>query len=298
MSNLAAVLATALDAVEYGIVLLDKDLRATFINRTYCRMLALKPPPADSPYSFADLVEHARRNGAEYLGDGASQDNAEARIALIRAGGHPPTELRFADGRILKTQCVALPDGSRMLTFADISELVNAAEKLRVLATTDDLTQLPNRRHFLATLEEEFGRAYRTDSTLSVVMVDADHFKTINDRHGHFGGDEVLRALADRCRDVVRRPDILGRVGGEEFAAALVASDLPDALTTAERLRRQVSAEPFEVGGEKVRMTVSVGVAARRARHTTSGELLRMADRALYTAKASGRNRVTADPAR
>ncbi len=298
MANLAEVLATALDAVEYGIVLLDKDLRATFINRTYYRMLALKPPPAGSLYGFTDLVEHARRNGVEYLGEGASQDNAEARIAMIRAGGHPPMELRFGDGRVLKTECVALPDGSRMMTFADISELVNAAEKLRILATTDDLTQLPNRRHFLAALEEEFGRAHRSDSTFSVVMVDADHFKMINDRHGHFGGDEVLRALADRCRDVVRRPDILGRVGGEEFAAALVASDMPDAFTTAEHLRRHVAAEPFEVAGEKVRMTVSVGVAARRARDTTSGELLRMADRALYAAKANGRNCVTADPVR
>jgi two-component system cell cycle response regulator len=126
-------------------------------------------------------------------------------------------------------------------------------------------------------------------------MIDADNFKLINDRHGHSVGDDVLRVIAERIRGSVRKGDILGRVGGEEFAAALTEIDMPGALKTAERLCREVAAEPFEVGDDVLTVTVSVGMAARRAQETDPGELLRLADRALYAAKAAGRNRVSAD---
>jgi diguanylate cyclase (GGDEF)-like protein len=126
-------------------------------------------------------------------------------------------------------------------------------------------------------------------------MIDADNFKLINDRHGHSAGDEVLRAIAERCRGIVRQGDILGRLGGEEFAAALTETDMPGALRTAERLCQEMAAEPFEVGDEKLKVTVSVGLAVRRAQDTDPGDLLRLADRALYAAKAQGRNRVAAD---
>ena len=136
----------------------------------------------------------------------------------------------------------------------------------------------------------------RDDRQMSVVMIDADHFKQINDRHGHQVGDEVLRAIADRCRDVILPGSILGRLGGEEFAAAFGVADMPGAVTTAERIRREVAATPVDIGGEKVPVTISVGVAARRAQDTDPAELIRLADRALYAAKAGGRNRVAVDP--
>jgi two-component system cell cycle response regulator len=104
-----------------------------------------------------------------------------------------------------------------------------------------------------------------------------------------------MRVIAERFRGSVRKGDILGRVGGEEFAAALTEIDMPGALKTAERLCREVAAEPFEVGDDRLPVTVSVGMAARRAQETDPGELLRLADRALYAAKAAGRNRVSAD---
>ena len=135
----------------------------------------------------------------------------------------------------------------------------------------------------------------RYDWPLSVVMIDADNFKLINDRHGHSVGDDVLRFIAERCRGSVRKGDILGRVGGEEFAAALTEIDVLGALKTAERLCREVAAEPFEIGDDRLTVTVSVGMAARRAQETDPGELLRLADRALYAAKAAGRNCVAAD---
>jgi diguanylate cyclase (GGDEF)-like protein len=291
----ATVLTSALDEVGYGIVLLDKDLRARFINRAFHRMWALPPAPRGTTYDFTDLMEHGRRTGAYEVAPEAMADYVRKRIALVRSGSQPPVQLRLSDGRILKFECIAVPDGGRMLTYADISELVHTADQLRELATIDDLTKLLNRRQFLASFEDEFSRALRHDRPLSVVMIDADNFKLINDRHGHSVGDEVLRAIAERCRGILRQGDILGRLGGEEFAAALTETDMPGALRTAERLCKEVAAEPFGVGDEKLKVTVSVGLAVRRAQDTDPGDLLRLADRALYAAKAQGRNRVAAD---
>ena len=217
------------------------------------------------------------------------------RIALIHNGTQSAMHLKVSFGRILNFESKILPDGGRMLTFDDITDLVQTTDKLRVLATIDDLTKVLNRRHFLDSLKTEFSRARRHNRPLAVLMIDADDFKQINDRHGHSAGDDVLRAMAERCRGAVREGDIVGRVGGEEFAVALTDTDMTGAIETAERLCREVAAEPFAVGGDKLHLTVSVGVAARRALDSDPGDLLRFADRALYAAKANGRNCVVAD---
>jgi diguanylate cyclase (GGDEF)-like protein len=270
-------------------------LQARFINQAYYRIWGLPPAPAGTTYNFPDLMAYGRKTGILKISPTAMDDYVSERIAQVRAGRQPPVQLRLTDGRTLQFECIALPDGGRMLTYADISELVHTADQLRELATIDDLTKLPNRRQFLLALDGEFARALSQDWPLSVVMIDADNFKLINDRHGHSVGDGVLRVMAERFRGSVRKGDILGRVGGEEFAAALTEIDMPGALQTAERMCREVAAEPFEVGDDRLRITVSVGVAARRAQDTDPGELLRLADRALYAAKAAGRNCVSAD---
>jgi two-component system cell cycle response regulator len=125
-------------------------------------------------------------------------------------------------------------------------------------------------------------------------MFDADNFKSINDRFGHSAGDEVLRALASRARAIIRETDLIGRLGGEEFAAVLKDVALPAALETADRLRQEVAATPFTVAGGEISVTVSVGVATRRPQDDNSTQLLRLADEALLTAKVGGRNRVIA----
>jgi len=285
MSDWAAVLMSALDEVEYGIVVLDDVFQARFINRVFHLMWALPALTDGALYSFADIVEHGRRTGAYITAPASVEDYVRQRRG----------RLHLSDGRILKFECKTLPDGGRIMTFADISDLVRMADQLRDLAAIDDLTKLLNRRQFLKSLESEFARAQRHDRPLSVLMIDADDFKLINDRHGHFAGDEMLRALADRFRSIVRQTDLLGRWGGEEFAVALTEADMASALETAERLCREIAAEPFEVEGSTIQMTVSVGVAARRVTDANAAELLRLADRALYVAKTGGRNRVMAD---
>ena len=285
MPAAAPMVMSVLDEVESGLVVLDKDFQAQFINRAFYQMWELPKLSDGSIYNFADIVEHGRRTGLYITAPGSVQDYVRQRKG----------RLRLSDGRILKFGCKALPDGGRLMTFDDISGFVRAAELLRELADVDELTKLPNRRQFLRSLETEFARVQRYDRPLSVLMIDADDFKLINDRYGHFAGDEVLQALAVRFRGIVRQIDLLGRLGGEEFAVALMETDMPAALETAERLRREIAAEPFQVAAGKIQVTVSVGVATRRARDDNAAQLLSLADKAMYLAKTGGRNRVIAN---
>ncbi|KAA0967949.1 sensor domain-containing diguanylate cyclase [Pseudomonas sp. ANT_H12B] len=173
----------------------------------------------------------------------------------------------------------------------------NAEQELAQLAATDALTGVANRRTLDQTLRHEWFRAQRSGKPLSVLMIDADHFKAFNDRHGHQGGDDALRALAKVICANVRRPtDLVARYGGEEFSVILAETDQEGARQIAEHIRKAVEQLPFMVVGE-MPITVSIGIATwTTATETGLESLLFAADKALYQAKESGRNRVvTAD---
>ena len=167
-------------------------------------------------------------------------------------------------------------------------------EDLEELATTDGLTRLYNRRHFMERAESEFLRSQRYRRELSVFLIDADHFKAINDSHGHEAGDRVLRALAAACRQGLRQLDVIGRYGGEEFVVLLPETSAAVAQETAERLRRSVEQLRVPAAAGEIRLSVSIGVATAGAQTESVAALINQADRALYEAKRSGRNRVTA----
>ena len=173
-----------------------------------------------------------------------------------------------------------------------VRKLEEARRQLETLATTDALTGLYNRRHIMDRFEEECGRAQRGEG-LSCIMLDADHFKRVNDLYGHQQGDEVLRMIARQIRASLRAYDIVGRYGGEEFIALLPGTDLATARTVAERLRKtiQESAVLRTPAGEPDPTTVSLGLTQWRAGDTVDA-LIHRADQALYRAKAEGRNRV------
>jgi diguanylate cyclase (GGDEF)-like protein len=165
--------------------------------------------------------------------------------------------------------------------------------ELRRLASTDELTGLANRRWFLEMATRELERCRRFRQAFSVLMVDVDHFKLINDTHGHAVGDAVLVAVARALESSLRSVDLLGRVGGEEFAAGLPQTLGDDALATAERLRANVEAISITLeSGATLRLTTSVGVTVVQAGDATLDVLMARADEALYTAKRAGRNRV------
>jgi diguanylate cyclase (GGDEF)-like protein len=282
-------LKATLDHIDYGIVLLDKALQVLLINRTFYRMWSLSPPVGVVSRADSSLVTDA----AQGLPKPALRDiDAFVRRHLtdVREGRKPALQMWLAGGHVLKLECLELPDGESMVTYRYMSDLVHTGEKLRELAFIDDLTKLLNRRQFLTSLNDEFIRALRYGLVMSVAIIDVDHFKQINDQHGHPVGDVVLRAIAPRCREAVRRDDILGRLGGEEFAAVFIEATMAEALSAAERLCREIAAEPFDIGHAKLRVTISIGLATRQAHETDANELLRVADGALYAAKAGGRN--------
>jgi diguanylate cyclase (GGDEF)-like protein len=234
MSATASILMSALDEVDYGLVVLDSEFQAQFINRAFYRIWALPALSDGGTCNFADIVEHGRRTGAYVTAPASVEDYVRQRKG----------RLRLSDGRVLKFKCKMLPGGGRLMTFDDVSGFVRTADQLRELASIDDLTKLPNRRQFLKSLEDEFARAQRYDRPLSVLMIDVDRFKQINDRHGHSAGDEVLRAVAGRLRGIVQQTDLLGRLGGDEFAVALSNIDMSSALEAAERLRCEIATGP------------------------------------------------------
>ena len=177
------------------------------------------------------------------------------------------------------------------------AELAQALEQIRQLATHDDLTGLLNRRAMLDRMQLEQRRSLRSGSPLLIAQLDIDHFKAVNDTHGHAAGDLVLQSFADTVRRNVRDTDVLARWGGEEFVLLLCDTPAADAVALMERLRQAVQAMqvPVPQGDGPITVTVSIGL----ARHTPADPLagtLERADRALYAAKAGGRNRVVPAP--
>ncbi len=169
-----------------------------------------------------------------------------------------------------------------------ISALIDESQKL---ATTDPLTGLSNRRALLAALHVEMAHANRHAVPLSFCLLDVDHFKRVNDVHGHAAGDQVLAAIGQLLRQELRIPDVPARWGGEEFVVVLKQADSTGALVVAERIRRAVEALQIFSGGEAIPVTVSIGVAEFGSKDSSEA-LIERADRAMYRAKTAGRNRV------
>jgi diguanylate cyclase (GGDEF)-like protein len=170
------------------------------------------------------------------------------------------------------------------------------AEALR-LARTDLLTGALNRRRFVEVAERELARANIDDRSVSLVLLDIDNFKHINDRHGHRVGDDVIRLVAEVCADVLRPSDHLGRWGGEEFVALLPGAAIADALVIAERLRRSLSREHALGRDESLRISASFGVASTDLGVRALDRLVALADQAMYRVKRSGKDSVlAADP--
>lgn len=180
--------------------------------------------------------------------------------------------------------------GRRILELQD--NLIQTREELRYRATHDALTGIPNRAAILETLKHEQSRQLRAGGSYSILMVDLDHFKAINDTHGHPAGDAVLQDVARRMKSSLRDYDTVGRYGGEEFLIVIPTSDIPGTLAIAERIREVIASKPVTTLKSNVPVTASIGIAVSQASNPLDAEmLLHLADEALYRAKDLGRNR-------
>ena len=232
--------------------------------------------PAESFYR--DPQERARLQ-AKFLRDGRLVDE---EVSLLGSGG---SVLWVMVSMVPVSYNGELAD---LATIVDITERKQLELELQRLATTDALTGVANRRSFIEQAERELERARRHSLPLALVMMDIDHFKRINDSLGHAGGDAAIRQVVQACAQLVRRLDVIGRLGGEEFALLLPQTELAAAQQLVERLRAQIATlMPDQEGGA---LTASFGITALRAGDCQVDELLLRADEALYAAKNRGRN--------
>ena len=276
---------------DYALVRLDQDGRIESWNESIGRVTGFTaaqtvgqsyalfyPPGATTDHHLADRLREADRDGWS-LDDGLRlrADGSEFRATVMIS---PLPDLHEAGS------------GAYSLVIRDVGDKAPAGERARHAALSDYLTGLGNRRAFFEGAELELERRGGSPRPTAMIMIDADHFKAINDRHGHASGDTVLRHLAACLQHTFREVDVVARVGGEEFAVLLPSTTMAGAAAVAERLRLQVAASTVNLDGEATGYTISAGVAAIDADATSLEALMKRADQALYAAKKAGRNRV------
>lgn len=234
--------------------------------------------------------EMPKLSGMEVIGAlRANPRTAYAHIILITGGDEQDRLVQALEGGADDFVRKPIYPPALMARLRAGARIVTMRQEILKLATVDPLTGAANRRHFFERASEHLAMNRRRLTPLSVLAADIDHFKAINDGRGHAGGDAALQRFAETCRAELRPMDLLGRLGGEEFAVLLPDTSASGALAVAERLRAAVAALASDAGGP---MTVSIGVAEVPAGAETIDPALAAADGALYRAKARGRNRV------
>ncbi|MGR3994574.1 GGDEF domain-containing protein [Pseudomonas sp. 1121_17] len=234
---------------------------------------------------YPDDLEYAERSLAQVLLQGAVEDR-EYRI--INAAG----EIRWLSDKCYINQ---QQDGDRVIVVGiaeDITEKKQLEGELQRLATTDVLTQSSNRRHFFECANQAFNAAREDGTPLSFLLLDIDDFKLINDTYGHQQGDQVLQHIADSGKAILRRGDVFGRIGGEEFAAVFPGCEAEVAEQIAERLQREIQRLSFSHGQERFGVTISQGLTSLRDDDLSLDSLFARADAAMYQAKRLGKNQI------
>ena len=299
--NLGNQLHAAIEALPDGFMLFDETDRLVLFNR---RMTELYPQ-AEGVLRLGITYEELFRKAVSLGWFPAARGCEEAFIQEALAYHRNPVgsmEQPVIGGGWLRISETKTATGATVGFRVDISELKRRESELFELATRDALTGVLSRRQILDDLERELARARRYGHRCAILLIDADHFKQVNDRCGHQVGDEVLKSIAARISSAIRETDHVGRLGGEEFVVVLADTDLGGAMETAERLRRSIEEIVVPVRCPRsgaaeapMRVTVSIGVAQLRPGENAD-DLYARADASLYGAKASGRNCVVSSP--
>ena len=296
IERLSARNALLLNSAGEGIFGVDREGRCMFINPMALELLGLREDEA---------IDH--RIGEFFAQHDADGGHCEAEdcpiLQTLRDGITRQIESTLVrrDGRrqaVRMTLTEIREDRQRIgveVVFQDISARRKMERELERLATTDPLTGVTNRRQFIDRCEQELVRHKRFEHPVSLLMIDVDHFKRINDNHGHAIGDAVLIHLCALAAEQLRRTDVFARLGGEEFAFMLTGSDLDGAMEFAGRFCRQVESRPAATDAGPIALTISIGAAQASRRDRSADDLMRRADAALYRAKQGGRNRVEAE---
>jgi len=291
LKTIAERLDLATDAAHLGIWEWDLRTDALLWDRKMFDLYQAEPRPSEELFDFWRSCIHPD--------DLAATEQMLARSIETKEPLYLEFRIVRTDGviRHIRIEGLVQVDEKGMPTrligiSMDVTEQRKMEDELRTLASTDPLTGASNRRQFMARLNEEFERCKRYNTSLVLLSLDIDHFKRINDTYGHPAGDDVLKELVALCRSTLRTTDLFGRVGGEEFQAALTQTRIGAGQNTAERLRRRVEQYEVRTHDQIITFTISIGVTALAPEDESIEGLLKRADDALYQAKRSGRNRV------
>lgn len=272
-----------------GILLIDNSCKILMVNKRFCEIIG---------FSKSELIGE---NAIIYYLDDISYEAAREKISNTDKSSylHLEHQLKRKDGKLIWCEFVGsqieLTDHSKAMIWSilDITVQKEMQEKLEKQATMDYLTELYNRRYFTSRLEEEVLKIKRNRaSTTSLMIFDLDKFKQINDTLGHLTGDFVLKEFADIVKRNLRKTDIAGRIGGEEFAMILPNTDITNASILANRIREEVSNKIITIDDKEISFTVSIGLTTLSYDDINSDSAFARADNALYMAKAKGRNRL------
>lgn len=275
-----------MDMASDGVHILDKEGNIVVFSHSFAQMLGY----TDNEISKLNVA------------DWDVQIPKEQIAAAMQSFTYQPRKLetrhRRKDGTIIDVEVnakwIATPDGDLFYASSrDITERIQMEKELQKLATIDTLTQLPMRRVFMNRLSDELERCHRQQGyTVAVILLDLDHFKTINDTYGHGTGDKVLKVVANILSDEIRKVDAVGRLGGEEFGLILTSTNEDMAIHFTNRIRKRIEETAITFGQSIITCTASLGITEINTLDTNIDDVLERADKALYQAKDRGRNRV------
>jgi diguanylate cyclase (GGDEF)-like protein len=283
---------SGLDASGVAFALFSPDDELSYGSTAFAALFDVQP----GARTFGDILRHCHANGVGPKMTGSIEAFLDMAAEKRRSSPHRSFEIDINDDRWFLVNETLLADGWLWSVFTDITMLKSTERVLQLArdaaqhaADTDPLTGLVNRRAAMERLDAEMRAAFRDCTQLSLVLIDLDHFKTINDRYGHAKGDDVLRHFAAAGRQQLRGGDTFARIGGEEFMVLMPGTGLRQATKAVERLRRHVRAEE-NCAGLCCTYTMSAGVAEYCG--NAAEDLFERADRALYSAKHLGRDRI------
>jgi diguanylate cyclase (GGDEF)-like protein/PAS domain S-box-containing protein len=283
-------LRSVLEILPYPIYVTRRnDGQILFVNRKTCLLFQ------------QSAGQFLRMKSDDLFVDMRDKDNIATLLDSVSDVRDIEVQMRTAQGRIFTAELAAITleygnSPALLVALNDISQRKEMEAELFRQASTDSLTGISNRRYFQNQADQEVRRARRFARDMTVMMIDIDHFKKINDTHGHAVGDAVIQGVVKRSLESLRQSDTIGRFGGEEFAVMLPETSMAAAYDVAERLRVHMQERPIIAGHVPIQCTVSIGIAQLTAQDGSFDDLLHRADTALYAAKNKGRNRVENAP--
>lgn len=285
----------AIEAIPDAFAYYDKDDRLAVFNEQYRALFQVSADMIVEGATFEEIMRAGVARGQYEEAIGNETEWIEQRLAA-HANPQGTIEQKLGDGRWVRIEERKTKDGGTVGVRVDVTELKQREAELTKLAITDHLTEISNRRVFLSDLKELDDKIRRSRGVLSLLIIDVDHFKKVNDTYGHAMGDEVLKQVAGLIAREVRPLDSVCRYGGEEFAVLLPDTSIGGAFSTGERIRQAIAHHVFENDGQRVLVSVSIGATQSDHRDERYEVALARADEALYQAKEMGRNRVVVVP--